>query len=70
MQVEYKGELHTLIFNIGKVWRIPESGVVTEFYEGVEYDLTDYIEDEGWLIENKDGVQSLVHKSECKEVNK
>ena len=65
MIVKYNNKPHKLIFNTGTVWRAPPIGVITEIHEGIEYDLTNYIEDEGWLIEDENGLQHLIYKSEC-----
>lgn len=70
-KVKYKGEEYELVFNCGKVWVEPEEGPKFEIGpDGIEYDLTDYVEDESWLIRNiKNGEDSIVYKSECRIIN-
>ena len=67
VRVLYKDRLYILIGRVGKMWREPEEGVTIVEEDGIEYDITDYIEDVGWVIKDiKTGEDSVVYKSECK----
>ena len=67
-KVIYKGETCTFTWSAGKGWKEPKDGLslVVDEETGIEYDLTDYIEDEIWIIINKKGVDICCYKSECK----
>ncbi len=44
-----------------------EEGVTIVEEDGIEYDITNYIEDTGWVIKDiKTGTDSVVYKSDCK----
>lgn len=67
IKVLHRDRLHILIGDIGRVWREPEEGVTIVEEDGIEYDITDYIEDTSWVIKDiKTGIDSVVYKSECK----
>ena len=66
-KVIYKDRLHILIGGTGTVWKEPETGTTIIEEDGIEYDITDYIEDTGWIIvDYETGKDSVVYKSECK----
>lgn len=68
-KIYYKGLLCTVVQNAGRVWREPESGYKSAIDEnGIEYDITDYIEEEALNLLDEFGKTYFVYRSDCVEL--